>query len=395
MIPYSVRFLPFRPGRAGALARALVLFVALGAGSEALAQGEDAGEGKGPPPAGVRVGHVKRQALRERFSVVGELRAIRRAEVPAEQAGRLIEVPVEAGDPVEAGEVLARVEPVWAELDLADARAAKLLAEAELAEAEADVELARIDRGYLEELAARDSAQPREVREARTELEASEARREAAAARLAAAEAELDRARTRVAKLEVVAPFAGAVVRRIQELGAWTEAGAPVFEVVSRGRIDAWLDVPQGLVDRVQVGRALGLRIDATGEHLEAPVHAIMPAGDRRARTFPVRIRLEDREGRLKPGMSVRAAVPLGDKKPQLTVPRDGLLREPGHGVVWVVSEGRAEPVRVEVLFREGDRFAIRAEGRLEAGTPVVIEGAEGLRPGQAVRIVGEEAAAP
>jgi multidrug efflux pump subunit AcrA (membrane-fusion protein) len=132
--------------------------------------------------------------------------------------------------------------------------------------------------------------------------------------------------------------------------------------------------------------------LDATGEHRVIPVDAVVAAGDPRSRTFAVRARMDDGDRRYKPGMTVTALVPLGRELERLTVGADAVLQHPAGGVIWTIVAGRAERVAVDVLFREGDRLAVEATGErgLAEGNPVVIEGAERLRPGQRVQIAGE-----
>src|SRR5690606_6985236 len=142
--------------------------------------------------------------------------------------------------------------------------------------------------------------------------------------------------------------------------------------------------------------------VEARGE-----VVAVTPFGGNAARTFPVKVRLDDRAGTLKAGMSVTARVALTARTPRLTVPRDAVLFSATGPVVWMAAlaesgEGAAaeaapapggpshvaQAVPVEVLFGTADRYAVRptgtgADAGLSAAAAVVVEGAERLMPGQ------------
>ena len=107
-------------------------------------------------------------------------------------------------------------------------------------------------------------------------------------------------------------------------------------------------------------------------------------------------MRLPDESGRLKPGMSATAKLPTGKKTDVTTVPRAAVLLNRSGGKVWMVAQEKAFPVEVDVLFGEGDRYAIRTKSSnagppLQAGASVIVEGAERLMfPGQPVNIMSE-----
>lgn len=366
--------------------------------------------GGGPPPAMVKVDTALMQPLEERLAVTGRLREIRRVTVTAEVAGKLIAVEVEEGDRVAAGKtVLASIDPTWADLRVA-------AAEAELAEAQANLDQNENDLAQLERLRAQGTAKQKEVDDARTAVAAEQAR-------LAAAEAALGRARVEQERLTVIAPFDGAVVAKTAEVGQWVEPGDGVVDLVSVGQIDAEVDVPERAVNSVArlatEGIPVVVTLDALGEEIDGTVVAVTPDGSSASRTFPVKVRLDDRQGTLKPGMSVTARFPLGTPQPTLTVPRDAVLFSTLTPQVWVAMdpappptpEGEnpepeptpasadapppsgsppgappampmALPANVRVLYGQGDRFAVEVlDGPLFPGATVVVEGAESLFP--------------
>ena len=189
-----------------------------------------------------------------------------------------------------------------------------------------------------------------------------------------------------------IAPFDGVIIKKWMEVGQWVQKGAPIAELVSRGQIDAVVDVPERVVNSVYVGEPIELQVDALKLRAEGKVDAVIPEGSSTARTFPVKIRLDDQKGKLKAGMSVTAWLPTGDKQTVLTVPRDAVLTSAAGNVIWVVADGKALKIDVDVLFGNDDRYAIAPARRggppLNPGTQVVIEGAERIFfPGQAVVI--------
>jgi len=368
---------------------AVMALLALALSTTAFAQGGD----QGPPPTAVRVGAVKQQTLQARWEVVGRLRALKRSHVAAEREGRVIELAINEGDHVEAGDsVLARLDDVWAKLDVRVAEAQLAESRAAVKEAEADLDQAERDLNQLEGLLEARSAKPKEVEDARTTVEATRARLNRARANVMRGEAELARRKEALQRLVIAAPFDGVVTEKLTEVGQWVAAGAPVVEMISRGQIDAILNVPEDYVNNIGMGDPVEIVVNAINRREVGEVVAITPSGVNAARTFPVKVRLPDQEGALKPGMTVTAAVPMGKTDRFTTVPRDAVQFTPYGARVWTTlpAEGEGMPqamsVQVEVEFPEGDRYAVRPFGQTAGllkrpDAVVVVEGAETLFP--------------
>lgn len=383
-----------RLSRLGCLAGAVLLVLALTPPLMA-EEKKDAGGGgapQGPPPALVRVGEARVMMLQQRWEVVGRLQQVRHAVVASEQEGRVVEIGVDTGDRVQAGKtVLARIDDIWTRMDLAAAESRLAEAEAAVKEAQAAVDQGRRNQTYLEELAKVSSAKPKEVQDAMSTTEGALARFEAANAAVRSAQAQLTRARTAADRVVIVAPFDGIVVRKMTELGQWLTPGSAVAEIVSVSQIDAVIDAPERLIGSVAVGEEVPVVIEPLDVEVVGKVVAVSPMGSSAARTFPVKIRLDDQGGKLLSGMSVLARVPSGPEREMLTVPRDAVLRTELGANVWADLNGVGMPVPVRVLFGSGDRFAVQAiEGAgppLMPGMKVVIEGAERLFPGRPLMV--------
>lgn len=332
--------------------------------------------GGGPPPAIVRVVQSEMKPVQERFRVVGRLRELRRATVAAEVEGRVMNVAIEEGDPVIGGQtVLAKIDDVWAKADLA-------AAQANVAEAQASLEQARLDLAILEDLQAAQSAKPREVQEQRNLVQQREAG-------LARAEAQLQRVKSELQRVTILAPFDGVVVRKFAETGQWMSPGTEVAEIISTGKIDARLNVPERLINELNVGDDMRIVIEPLNRMVSGQIVAINPAGDNAARTFPVDVRLDDEDGALKLGMSVEGFIAVGQEQPTMLLPRDAVLTRQGRSDVWIgmpQDEGGlpiALPMPVRILYGiDAQTLAVEplpnAQGMtLQPGMSVVIEGAE------------------
>lgn len=346
-------------------------------------------EQQGPPPASVKVSQVRKAEAQQRIQLVGRLMEVRRSVIASEVEGRVVALLTPAGREVVGGEtVIARVDPVWSGLAVEQARA-------DLAAAEATARQSARDLALLEDLKKRNATDPQAVDDARAKSEAD-------AANVLARKAALHLAEETNKRVEIVAPFDGTVTKKLTEQGQWLDPGSEVVEIVSRGLIDAVIDVPEQYIGQIAVGTPVQVVIEALGQTIDGEVRAINPDGSNPARTFPVKIRIDDQDGLLKVGMSVTARVPVRDKREYLIVPRDAVQYAENGPQVWMslVMPGSAPgsmpqgmPMDVDVLFGDGDDFAVRAKPKVQGmdlnpGMDIVVEGAERLWPTRPLMIM-------
>jgi RND family efflux transporter MFP subunit len=340
----------------------------------------------GPSP--VVLDAVTTEVTEQFRQVTGELRSVRRALLAAEEDGIVIEFNINEGDAVKQGQVLARLRDTRARLDVAKFEADLASKKASVLEQTAEVARAKLDVDRLAELQQRASAAWSEMEDKKTAYAAAQARLEVASADVASAEAALNWARERLARMTIEAPFNGRVIAKRTEMGQWLKQGDPVLELLDLDQIDARVDVPEQYVDRIAgADRPVRIRIQGTGEVVEAPVSAIIPEADPLSRLFPVRVRLNTESGTLRPGMSIVGLVPTGASKPTKTVRKDGVLRDDAGEYVFFDAGGTAAVARVRTLFpvgAAGERIAIEAP-TLPDGARIIVQGNERLFPGMPI----------
>ncbi len=338
----------------------------------------------GPPPAKVRLDTARLETVEQRRDVTGEIRAVRRSSLAAEEPGMVRSITVEAGDTVQVGQVLATLDDELLSLQIAEREAQVESSQASVQEREAQAAKAERDLSRLKELQSRQSASQNEVDDAATSLAETKARLANARAELAAREALLNWLNMRQSKMSIRSPLSGRVVSRGVEVGEWVREGDAIVELLDLSELDAYVDVPERYIAPLRSeGAKVRLRIAATNDEFDAPVSAVIAEGDRLARTFPVRIRLDNAKGRWRPGMSVIGQVATGQAIEALTVHKDAILRDDVGAYVFFDANGAAMRAPVEPLFGVGDRVAIRSP-MLRPDTRVVIEGNERIYfPGQ------------
>lgn len=332
----------------------------------------------------VRTGTAERRMVHPTRKLVGRLVEVRKVTLQSEVTGKVVAMPVDEGTSVEAGEtVIAQIDDVWARLGKERIAAEMASVRANLAFEE--TELQKYQQLFEKKVATASELQQRQASVDQLNADLAEAR-----ARFAEAE-------ERMARVMIRAPFDGTVVAKQAELGQLVGPGTPIVDIISRGRIDARLMVPESCVERVRVGDPLPIFVDPLGEEFTGEVALLVPYGPTASRTFPMRVGLDDQAGRLKAGMSVSTHVATSDRIEGLVVPRDAVLVRPDSSTVWVAipagGDGSmtVEPVPVAVTARTRHEYAVvpeTLEGRalLAEGSHVVTEGAEKLVPGMAVR---------
>lgn len=311
----------------------------------------------------------------EQFQLTGTLTADRAAGLSPRVDGLVREVKVDAGDRVKAGQVLVQLDDAVARHALARFRAQA--AEAEASAGEAERLLAEGRRLAADKFIPSSQVGTLEAR-------LTQARAAADSARAAAAEQQ-----ELVRRHALPAPFAGVVSAKQAEAGEWVQRGDTVLELVATDRVRLDLQVPQERFAALGADATVEVFPDALqGQALPARVEARVPVTDPQARTFLLRLRVDDADGRLLPGTSARAVISLPATRDALAVPRDALLRQPdgGYSLFVALPDGDGWVARqrtVRVLRDRGSLVAI-AEG-IEAGERVVVRGNEALRDGQAV----------
>jgi RND family efflux transporter MFP subunit len=304
----------------------------------------------------------------------GYVVARRQATVSSKITGKVIEVLIEEGRRVEAGEVLARIDDsnVRAQLDLASANLVEV--RVQLAEARRQLKRSR-------ELAAQKLV-------SQSALETAQANADALAARLEVTQRGVDVQARQLDDTVVRAPFAGVItiknaqpgemISPLSAGGAGTRTG--IGTLVDMDSLEIEVDINESFINRVQPGQPVSATLNAYPEwKIPCNVIAVIPTADRSKATVKVRVGFKERDPRILPDMGVRVqflseAPKEGAAVAQnvVSVPTEAILEENGAGVVFVIKEDVVE------------RRAVRLGGKTADGVQVIsgLSGGETLASG-------------
>jgi len=287
--------------------------------------------------------------------------------IPARVATR----PVEVGDRVREGQVLAS-------LDTREYALANRSAEALLAEIDARLEQARRDEMRVEQLAAAKAATAEELEKVRAGSATLVAARDAAAARV-------DDTRRLLQETSIRAPFDGTVTKVKVEAGEWASPGATVVELAGSNEIEVRVDVPESLIAGIETDARVLVDFPMSGNSARGAIRSVSDAASGAGSLFPVIIVLEQTEG-VAAGMSAEVVLPIGTSE-GLTVPLAAVLDSGSRRAsVFRIDEGTAHRVHIEPGHLLGDRLTVSGEG-LSGGDVVAVVGHTALVDGDKVEV--------
>ncbi len=289
------------------------------------------------------------------------LRARQEVEVVPRQGGVVAQIMVEEGGRVSEGEVLAQLDDSEYQLQLEQSEARLISAQDAADRARTLWEMELISEEEVQRLAAD--------------------------ARVARAEAGL--AELRVQNSRIVSPITGTVTHRYIERGQQVNTTNPAFGVADLDQLEARVAVPEREASRIQVGQSARLYLEEGGSAVaEGRVDRIRPVVDAQSGTVQVTVVVGARSGEvgLQPGQFVNVDLVTEVLPDRITLPRTAVLVDGAAPRIFLVRDGRAEEVEVELGYSRGDRVEIRSG--LNSGDTVVVVGQDNLRPDVAVRMM-------
>ena len=270
--------------------------------------------------------------------VEASVEAVRQATIGTQVSGRIVELPVKAGDAVRAGQVLARIDPRAADAAVAAGRS-------QVAEAEANLANARRAHERNVELAARKFVSQAAVDQSEAAYKAALAQAEAVRANASSAVVQRD-------WTTIVAPYAGVVGETLAELGDMAVPGKGVVTVFDPRELRVVATVPQTTLARATLAGA-EVELGANGGTLRPVRATVIPIADARSHTTRVRFDLPPAPGVL-PGQYARVRLPVGSVE-AIAVPESALVRRGEVTAVYVVDAAGRPRMR---QVRTGERMA-------------------------------------
>lgn len=337
------------------------------------------------PIRAVKVITVGVQGIQSGAEFAGEVRARVESRLGFRVAGKIIQRPVDAGQRVKAGQLLAQ-------LDAQDYRLAADAAKAQVAAAATNRNLADADYKRFKELKDQNFISGAEVERRDTTLKAAQAQ-------LDQAQAQLSAQRNQANYTNLLADVSGVVVAVEAERGQVVAAGTPVFRIAQDGPRDVVFSVPEDRVAMVKLGAPVAVRTWSAGGALKGTVREVAASADPVTRTYQIKVSLAAGDAKdvpplgatvyVMPEVFARAGMQV------IKLPTSALKQDGKTTAVWVLDPAtmtvRSQPV--EVPTADGND-AVVASG-LAPGMLVVVAGVHVLQNGQRVTLYKDKSAPP
>jgi len=346
-----------------ALARVLTVTLAGGALLGACSHETPTEVRPAPDASGLASATVSVATLDTETLLDGTVEALNQATISAQTSARVVELPVDVGDTVQQGQVIARLRGTQAQASAEAARAGVSQAQSHLAEVKLRYE--RTQDVYQRQLIAK------------AQFDQVNAEYQAAQAQLAAAKAALAQAEEGVGYTEIKAPWNGVIVSRDIDVGELASPGQPLLRGVSLDALRVRLSVPQQTMPALRRYQSASLVLD-NGQRIAAAQLRLPPAADPATQSFGVVLELPANAastlahgGTLLPGTLVKVAIRSGERQ-SLQVPNTALVQRGELTGVYVIRDGHLGFRTLRVGNSDGSHTAVLAG--LAAGEQVAID---------------------
>ena len=282
--------------------------------------------------------------------------------------GYIAKIYVDKGDLVKASQLLVEIDHTDYIHALNQAKANLLSAKAKVVQQDAAVRNAALTLDRMQALIKDQFVSQQDLDTALVNRDAAVALQDSLRAQVQQMTVALAQAETNLAYSYIRAPFAGYIAERNLDPGAYVSGTTASTSTVSRGilsvhdveTVRTLIEVVEKDVPLVQIGQRADVRAEAyPNEVFEGRVTRIGQALNRATRTMTVEVDLPNKDHRLKGGMFARVEVLVGKHSQAIQIPLDAVSRLEESQYVYVVKEGKAHQVPVELGARDGNRIEV------------------------------------
>ncbi len=341
------------------------------------------GRGEASEAPAIQTMEVTRQNMRITAEATGQVEPIRQVEVKSKASGEILRLHADIGDRVEPGTLLAEIDP-------RDVRNSHDQAQADLevAEARVDISQAQLDRS--QELLAAGVITQQEFESQRLDYANSRAQ-------LVKAETNLELAELRLSDVTIRAPISGTLLTRsveegtvIQSASSNVSGGTILFIMANLDRMQVRTLVDETDMGQIQPGLTATVQVEAfPGRTFQGVVEKVEPQAtvQQNVTMFPVIVRLDNRQGLLRPGMNAEVETLLVERPNVLVVPNNAVVlpqeMAPAASVLGMDPEGiQFDRSIYSEMARDAGVGGVQGMGRGGSGGRRS-EGQEGDGPGE------------
>ncbi len=225
---------------------------------------------------------------------------------------------------------------------------------------------------------------------AEKQLESAEANlvgaKKRAKLQIAAAQGQIDSVQAQLGNTTITSPISGVINKKYIEVGEMAIAGNPVAEIVNTRDIEIELSLTEFDIGKIFIGQKAEISLAAyPDEKFIGKVCYVSSVADPVNKKFPVKIQLENTDGRIKAGMVANIKIITNQQKDVLVIPKSAVFEEENTEKVYVVENSK---VKIKIIKTEViDEDKLKVVGGLSAGEKVIVNGNYNLEDGDLVTI--------
>ena len=335
------------------------------------------------PPLVPAIRIADASALTERV-FPGRARAGQQVNLSFRVTGPLVELPVNVGDKVSAGDVVARIDPEDYINTLGSVTGQ--LEQAQAASTRAEADFRRVQNVYNEDPGATSES----------DLDLKRSLRDASSARVKSMTSAVKIAQDKVNYTSLQAPFSGEVVATYVENFETVLPKQPVLRLLDPSSIEFVINVPENLISHAAHVREVSVSFEALpGLDVPATIKEIGREASSATRTYPVTLLMTQPEGaEILPGMagtaSVNALLPAAARDSGINIPATAVFSQddPKKSYVWIIDPTSKALVSREVETGNLTETGLLIRSGLKPGDWLVTKGVHSITEGQLVRIL-------
>ncbi len=300
------------------------------------------GQIDGPRPAvAVEVASVTFGPIAEVRSFTGTIFPYNQYVLAPKISGRVIKINKRIGDPVQAGELIAKIDDAEYQQAIRESEANLRIAEASMAESRSQLELAGQEKERLKSLESRELATTAELETAVTNFEGRQARYQLALAQVEQRQAALESSRIRLSYTRLTASSAGFIGERFVDEGALLAPNTAVVLVVGIDSVIVRTTITERDYGRIEQGQPADVLVDAfQGSRFSGTVARVAPMMQEASRMAEMEVEVYNGSYMLKPGMFARIEVTTAEKDDAQLVPSSAVVERGGETVLFVIPDG-------------------------------------------------------
>lgn len=312
----------------------------------------------------------------------GRARAEQEVNQSFRVSGQLIALPVNIGDEVKKGDMVARIDPQDYESALATVRGQLDRERARMARTQADLKrlenIYKTDPGATSEIA----------------IDRAKQLYQSARASVSSIQATVKAAQNQIDYTTLEAPFDGVIVETYVENYETVIAKQPVVRLLNPSNIEFTISVPENLIGYVPFVKEVEVKFDALPDiTVSASIKEVGKEASQATRTYPVTLVMQQPEGvEILSGMAgqayIRSQLPDSADITGIEVPATAVFTEhdPSKSYVWIIDDASKTLSRREVETGRLSRYGVLIRSGLNPGDSIVIKGVHSLSEGQKVR---------